>query len=120
MKRMFFASLAYVLTVFGASAAVNFFQLATWAKVVVAVIPTLPAVWMLLSMVSFVRSMDEVEQKVMAEATIISAGVVGIGSFTWGFIESVADVGDLELIWILPALICVQGIATPFVRRRYS
>ena len=119
-RDMLFASLLYVVCVLGANLVIAHLEPAMWLKVLLAIVPTIPAALMLFTMVMFVRSMDEFEQRVMTEATMIAAGVVGIASFTWGFIESVTGFGRVELIWILPALILVQSVAAPLVRRRYQ
>ena len=120
LRHMFFASLLYVVCVLGANLLIAHLEPAMWLKVKLAIVPAIPAALMLVTMVMFVRSMDEFEQRVMTEATMIAAGVVGIASFTWGFVESVAGFGSVGLIWVFPALILVQGIAAPLVRRRYQ
>ena len=71
-------------------------------------------------MVIFVRSMDEFHRRVISEATLIAAIVVGLGTFTYGFIQGALDWPDIPTIWIMPSLIAVQGVATFIVRRWYQ
>lgn len=120
MGRMLFTSIFYVFTVFGINWLADRHDLATASLVLLAVLPVIPAGLMLASVVAFIRSRDELYQRVFTEAALVSAGVVGLASFTWGFIESVVDVPDVSMVWILPALIALQGFVAPLIRRRYQ
>ena len=53
------------------------------------------------------------------EATVVAFFIVGIGSFTYGFLEGVGFPA-LNTIWIMPLLIAVQGAAMFLVRGKYT
>lgn len=118
--RMLFASIFYCVTVFGVSWLAKTQELATAWLVLLSFLPVIPAALMLFAVVSFVRSRDELHQRIVAESALVSAAVVGLASFTWGFIDAVVDnAPEVSMVWILPALMFVQGAALPIVRRRY-
>jgi phosphate/sulfate permease len=68
----------------------------------------------------FVDAVDEFQRRIQSEAITISAGVVGFGSFAYGFLEEWAGFPHLPLIWVLPALIGVWGAAACVIRLRYK
>ena len=78
------------------------------------------AIAMLRTYMTFLRSMDELHRRIQTEAWLVSAGVIGIGSFTYSFLEEWAHFPRIEIVWVFPALIFVWGMATFFVRRRYK
>jgi hypothetical protein len=89
-------------------------------RAVIAVAPVLPALYGLHAFLTFYRTMDEYHRQVIAEATLISVGVVGFLSLAYGFAQGATDLPQIGLIWVMPALVLGQGIAGCFVRRRYQ
>jgi hypothetical protein len=121
-RRMLGAGLLYALFVFGASTLIRHsgLHLPQWAIILLALTPVIPGVLMMVTYLTFVRQMDEFNRRIQNEAWLISAGVVGIGSFTYSFLEEWAHFPRVDLVWIFPALILAWGLALFFVRRRYS
>jgi hypothetical protein len=122
MRNMAIAAIIYVAVVFGAATLIRHmpFSLPQWAVIIVALTPLIPALMMLRTYMIFLRSMDELHRRIQMEAWLVSAGVVGVGSFTYSFLEEWAHFPRIDLVWIFPALIFVWGLATYFVRRRYK
>jgi hypothetical protein len=122
MRSMAIAAIVYVAVVFGAVMLIRHapFSLPQWAVIIVALTPLIPALMMVRTYLTFLRSMDELHRRIQTEAWLISAGVIGIGSFTYSFLEEWAHLPRIDLIWIFPALIFAWGLATYFVRRRYK
>lgn len=85
-----------------------------------ALIPAVPAGLMFVAMIRFVRRMDELQQRFVGEAALISACLVGFTSFAYGLLESYADLPSIPMVWILPALFAAYGAAMPFVWARYQ
>jgi len=110
----------YAVTVIGAQVIDNRVEISGLARVTLALSPLVPALLMLREFLIVFRSLDEVQQRIQAEAILTSAGVVGFGSFAWGFLEGAFGLPPVSLIWVLPALIAVWGLALPVVSRRYS
>lgn len=95
---------------------------AALALAMIPMVPTLLALWAFLR--QFWRT-DELERRIVAEAVLIAAGVVGFLSFALGWAMALLQPGGemltyLPLLLFLPAMIMVWGVALPFVRRRYQ
>ena len=77
---------------------------------------------MLRAYLTVLGKMDELQRRIQSEAILIAAGVVGFGSFAYGFLEGAKVLPSIPgaLLWILPAMIAVWGLALPYVSRRYS
>lgn len=85
-----------------------------------ALAPMLPVLLFVKAMLAFYRTLDELQRKVVADAIVAAACVVGFSSFAWGWLEIRMAVPTLPTIWVLPALFAVFGMALPVVSRRYS
>ena len=85
-----------------------------------ALTPMLPVLLFVKAMLSFYRTLDELQHKVVADAVVVAACVVGLGSFAWGWLEVRMAVPALPTVWVMPALFAVFGVALPVVSRRYA
>ena len=85
-----------------------------------ALAPMLPVLLFAKAMLRFYRTLDELQRKVVADAVVVAACVVGFGSFAWGWLELRLAVPALPTIWVLPALFAAFGMALPAVSRRYA
>ena len=111
--------IAYTAAVVGINVLDRLLELPVVVLVMLSLIPVVPAIYLLLIMTRYVRSLDEVQQKIVTESIVWAAGLVGIGGFSYGFLQGAVTLPDISLIWILPALLFFQGIAYAFVRMRY-
>ncbi len=112
--------LTYMVLLVGINLIDARFELLDWQRVALSCLPVLPAIALIFVVLRYVRTMDEVWQKIVTESALISAAIVGIGTFTLGFIEEVIDLPGEILIWVWPTMIMTHGIAMCFVRLRYS
>ena len=119
-RGMLLASGLYTAVIFAGVYAIDNFDLPRWAVIAAAVAPLLPALLMLRAYLTFFGEIDEFHRRIQSEAVLIAAGVVGFGSFAYGFLVEWADFPHLPLIWVLPALIACWGLAAFFVQRRYK
>ncbi|XBQ16415.1 MAG: hypothetical protein ABL308_00715 [Oceanicaulis sp.] len=113
------AMIAYGVMVVGAPLLDDAMDLPDPARLVLALAPVVPALFGMREFLVYHRSMDEVQARIQSEAILIAAGVVAFASFGWGFVELWMDAPRIPILWVLPALAAVWGIATPFVARRY-
>ena len=122
VRNMAICAFVYVAVVFGAATLIRHmpFSLPQWAVIVVALTPLVPAMMMLRTYLTYLRAMDELGRRIQMEAWLISAGVVGLFTFTYSFLEEWAHFPRIDLIWILPMLIGTWGLASFIVRRRYK
>lgn len=90
-----------------------------WLPVLLALMPILPILYFARSVIIFSRTWDELQRQIAFEATVIAFFIVGIGSFTYGFLEGIGFPA-LDTVWIMPMLIAVQGAAMFLVRGKYT
>lgn len=119
-RRMLLVFTTYTAFLIGVNVIDGAYDLPQSVRIGLSLLPVLPAIAMIGVILAFVRTMDEVWQRIMSESTLVSAGIVGIGTFTLGFLEGVITLPSDLLIWILPAMIGIQGVAMTFVKRRYA
>lgn len=118
-RRFVFWMIVYSVAVLATSFVNDTYDLPRAATIAVALAPVVPTLFALREFLIFWRAMDEVQARINAEAILIAAGVVGFGSFAWGWVELWLRLPFIPMIWILPALIASWGIARVFVARRY-
>jgi hypothetical protein len=114
------AAVFYTAVVFAGAYAIRYLDPPHWAVIVAALAPLAPALMMLRAYATFLNDVDEFQRRVQTDAMLISAAVVGFGSFAYGFLEEWADFPHLPLIWVFPALIGIWGLAACIVRLRYK
>lgn len=119
-RDMLIAGGIYTVCVFAGAFAIDTYTLPQWAVIGLALLPLLPALLMLRAYVVFINAVDEFQRRIQSEAVMLAAGVVGFGSFAYGFLEEWAGFPHLPLIWVLPALIGFWGVALCIVRLRYK
>jgi len=88
-------------------------------RLIIALLPVLPAIFMMWAMVQHVRALDELQQRIQLEAFSWSLGATGLVTFTLGFAEN-AGVSSIGLIWVLPMTIFFWQIGQMIARRRYE
>lgn len=120
MRWFLFWMMMYAAVLISGTVAHNRLELDGLPALALALAPVLPTLMALREFVIFLRAMDEVQARIQSEAILIAAGVIGFGSFAWGFVESRMEVPDISLIWVLPAMIAVWGLALPLVSRRFK
>ena len=89
------------------------------ARFVFVLLPALAAGLVVPVVLSFVRSLDEVQRRILSEACLVSLTVVGLGSFACAFLVDAFGWPRPSLYWVWPALMGVTGVAQAFVCRRY-
>ena len=88
-------------------------------KVVLALLPMIPAVWAMLGWIRAVRGFDELQQRILGEGLYWALGLTAALTFSYGFLESYADFPKLSMFFVWP-VICVSFIfGQTLARRRY-
>lgn len=121
-RDMLLASLAYAVTIVGAVFVLQSFDPPRWVQVLLALAPVGPALLMLRAYQRQLDRLDEFLRRIQTESLLLAAGIVGFGTFTYGFLQSFAGFPAIPdvLLWVLPAMCMVWGLAQVFVRRRYQ
>lgn len=119
-RDMIVAGVLYSACVIAGAMALKSMQLPHWAVICIALAPLAPALLMLRAYAVFLNGIDEFQRRIQTDSIMISAAVVGFGSFAYGFLEEWAGFPHLPLIWVLPALIGIWGLVACIVRLRYK
>lgn len=91
---------------------------APW-RIWVSILPIVPAILATIAVVRALKRMDELQQRVQLMSFAISFAIVGLTTFTYGFLENVGF-PHIPYVWIFPFMIATWGLATPVVARAYS
>lgn len=89
-----------------------------WQKYVVAIAPTFGSVIMVVAVVRFVLSMDELQRQTFVVSGAIALLATSVVTMAIGFLEN-AGIPHVNMTWVLPIAAASWGLAMPFVRRRY-
>lgn len=105
------AMAAYTVVLMLSVMALDRYELSAPAAAAVALAPVVPVLYALHAFIVAFREADEFHRRVISEAIIWAAGLVGFVSFAWGFLEVAIEVPAIPYIWVLPALIGTYGVA---------
>ncbi len=85
----------------------------------ISILPILPAIIATVAVIRAQVKLDELQQKVQLLSFAISFVIVGLTTFTYGFLENVGF-PKIPFVWIFPFMIATWGIATPVIARLYQ
>jgi hypothetical protein len=88
-------------------------------RTLIALLPMLPIAWVVVIILRFIRSLDELQQKIQFEAVVFSAVMTGLLTAAYGFMEGVGY-PKLDTIWIMPMLMVLWVGGQVLARRRYQ
>lgn len=108
---------AYVVTILGSVTYLKNMEIGTIERFI-AVTPIIPILFATIYLIRSVREMDELQKRIYQEATVASAIIVALLTFTYGFLEGVGF-PRLEAMWILPSLLIFQGLAKIAITKSY-
>lgn len=118
MREFFLSTAAYVLLIVVSTRITAAFPDAPW-RGLAAVSPVVPAIFMVAAFVRYLNGIDELQQRIQLMAIGFSAGVTGLLTFAYGFLETVGF-PHMPLLWIFPMLIALWGIGTAYFSRKYQ
>lgn len=76
----------------------------------IAFIPITPALLMAKALSSYVKTLDELQLKVIMEASLFSLSITTIGCLTIGFFQLYEVVPNFPVFWIFPSVFVLFGI----------
>ena len=88
-------------------------------RIPMALLPVVPMIFCIIAVIRHLATMDELQQKVQLLSFATSFAVVGLATFTYGFLENVGA-PHIPYVWVFPAMIAVWGITNPLVMKRYQ
>ena len=104
------AMLGYIVTLVASILVIRSADLTGWPAGLVSLTPLVPALFGLKAYVDRFRSLDEFQRRIVSEALLWGAGIVGFAAFGYGFLEGAVEVPQISLIWVMPALVAVSGL----------
>lgn len=85
----------------------------------VSISPVIPALFTVLAIARAVLRMDELQQRVQLLGLVISFPIVGLTTFTYGFLQNIGY-PVISFVWIFPFMVMVWGLVTTGVARYYQ
>ena len=89
-------------------------------KLLLAVLPTLPVIWVMLSVIRYLSQTDELQRRVHLESLAIAAGVTALLTLTYGFLEAFAGLPHIEAWWTFVVIDLVWAGTGCVLWRRYK
>lgn len=123
IRQVFIAMSVYVVVLF---ICVHYLKLAPQnqppgvLRIVLALAPTLPVVWVMWSLIGFISRTDELQRRVHIEALAIAAGVTAFLSLTYGFLEDFAGLPHIPAWWTFVLIDMVWGASSCVMWCRYK
>ena len=114
------AMIAYAGILFASVWVIETMEITGWPAGALSLTPMLPALYALRACVVRFRAMDEFQRRIVSEAILWGAGIVGFASFGYGFLEGSINAPNISMIWVLPALIGTYGVASCILPLRFK
>lgn len=119
MRRMMIAAIGYTVLIIATRLLLRGDMADSPFAPVIALLPILPVLFGVFALMSFVRSIDELQQKIQLEGMAFSLGVTGIITFALGLVEG-TGIPQIGMIWVLPMMCALWGIGVAIATRRYQ
>lgn len=88
--------------------------------VILALIPTLPVIWVMWCLYLFLTRADELQRRVHLTALSVAAGVAAVLTLTYGFLEQFAGFPHIAAWWTFVLIDVVWGAVSSLLFRRYK
>lgn len=115
-------TLLWIITYLGARLALKGLELDSWLRIAVALVPVVPTALFLWSVVSAVRSLDELQRRIHLEALAIAFPLSILLLWTLGLLQLAINLNPDDWgyrhVWVYLPLFYFVGLA--FARRRYQ
>lgn len=118
-KDLIIAFSVYAAVLFSVNTFISGAELPQWQQALLVLLPMIPVLMFARAVFVFSRAWDELQYRKAMDATLVAFVLVGFGTFAYGFLEGVGF-PKLNIIWVLPLLLGVQGVAQIFVARKYQ
>jgi hypothetical protein len=119
MRRFVIAMSIYIILLLGVSTLVGYLPAGQW-NILLSILPAIPLVYALWAYGHFLNGIDELQRLIHTRSIALAAGMVGIGTFTYGLLQSFADFPAINLVWVLPLLIAIWGTGLSYYGRQYN
>jgi ABC-type dipeptide/oligopeptide/nickel transport system permease subunit len=110
----------YVAAIVGVSAAFARDLIPARFAAGVALLPALPLVLVALTILAYLRKIDELQRKVQLDAMAFSFALTSVTTFSYGLLQSYARAPAVSWTFVWPVLAVYWVIGLWFSRRRYA
>ena len=117
-KRLTLGLLAYVVILAVSVPLTSAFPGAVW-RFPVAITPMAAFIYMIVAYVRYLRSVDELQQRINLEALAIAFGATAAFTFCYGFLEHVG-LPHINWWWVWPVMAASWILANRYAKRRYK
>jgi hypothetical protein len=120
-REFIYAMIAYIITLSLSLIGLGFFAdyALNPARIIVALAPVIPIIFMILSFLKYLNGIDELQQRIQLLAIGFAAGATSLLTFSYGFLENVGF-PPISLLWVFPVMILLWGLGLAFIARRYQ
>ncbi len=121
LREFIYAMIAYIITLSLSLIGLGFFAdyALNPARIIVALAPVIPIIFMILSFLKYLNGIDELQQRIQLLAIGFAAGATSLLTFSYGFLENVGF-PPISLLWVFPVMILLWGLGLAFIARRYQ
>jgi hypothetical protein len=121
LRQFMYSMVAYIITLSISLVGLGWFADygINLARVIMALTPVVPVVFMILAFLKYLNNIDELQQRIQLLAIGFAAGTTGLLTFSYGFLESVGF-PPISLLWVFPIMILLWGLGLAFISRRYK
>ena len=116
-KRLGLALFVYVVLLYASGWLTSAYPDAAW-RFPVAVVPMAPFIYAIAANVRYLRSVDELQQRIKLEALSIAFGATAAITFCYGFLEHVG-LPHINWWWVWPVMGASWILASMYAERRY-
>jgi hypothetical protein len=117
-REFFTAIAAYILTLFISINLINTNN-AAWWRYIIALLPMIPAVFVLRAVIRQLARMDELQRNIQLEALAFAFGATAILTFSYGFLERVG-LPELSMFFVWPVMAVLWIIGLAIANRKYQ
>jgi hypothetical protein len=109
----------YVVAVIASTMILSNFEFPRIAQIILTLIPVVPTIFVVISIMRALRDSDELQQRIQLQAVTFSAITTGLITFSYGFLENIGF-PPFPSIWILPMMFFLWGISLGFLWKKYQ
>jgi hypothetical protein len=85
----------------------------------IALLPVLPTLFVPMSVVRYLREIDELQRKIQLEALAFAFTGTALTTLSYGFLEN-AGLPDLSWVWVWPLMALLWVVGLVVAKKRYS
>src|SRR5947209_387056 len=90
-----------------------------WWRIPIALVPVVPAAFMLLAFMRFFARLDELQRRIHLEGLAFGFGATALLTFSYGFLEGVGF-PQISWVFIFPLMIALWSLGAAVAGRRYT